>query len=419
MIIFIWFVVKKKEKHKKDAAKIIILTGCLGLIICISEEKQMCLTADGKLLRNKEGEETQIQDLQLDVDGILEDYKYTVEVDAQRLKGKKQKQLFIAAAKEAEEQFIAENISVDCINRQVSLPNHLQNGKISASWKFEPEGVIDEEGELWTEQIDQQGIAVTVMLYMSYYDETQMHSFGCHVFPKKVTPEEEILSSLQAYMQKEQQESKNQPYLKLPDSINGNILHWSIKKENTYRIIIMLGIIASIIVYVQQGIKEQKKEQKKKEQLLRQYPDMVSKLSLLLGAGMTFSGAWERIVLNYQRQIEQKRTKTVEIYEQMLLSYREMQDGIGEIQVYERFGERCGIPQYRKLAMLIVQNLRKGSSGLMQILEKEVTEAYAVRKNNAKKAGEEAGTKILLPMMLMLCIVMIIILVPAFLSFQM
>ena len=163
---------------------------------------------------------------------------------------------------------------------------------------------------------------------------------------------------------------------------------------------------------------EQRKEQERREQLLKQYPDMVSKISLLLGAGMTLSSAWERIVLNYQRKLEQQHTKPEEVYEQMLAAYREMQDGVGELKVYERFGERCNTPQYRKFSMLVTQNLRKGAAGLRQSLEKEVADAFALRKNLAKKAGEEAGTKILLPMMLMLCIVMVIILVPAFLTFQ-
>lgn len=133
---------------------------------------------------------------------------------------------------------------------------------------------------------------------------------------------------------------------------------------------------------------------------------------------MTLSGAWERIVLNYQRQKDMRQTDTLETYEEMLVSYREMQDGIGELTVYERFGERCGTPQHRKLSMLLVQNLRKGSDGLTQSLEKEVAEAFTIRKNHAKRAGEEAGTKILIPMLIMLCIVMVIILVPAFLTFQ-
>ena len=180
----------------------------------------------------------------------------------------------------------------------------------------------------------------------------------------------------------------------------------------------MIGLAAAAAVYIQEGMREKRKEEERREQLLKQYPDMVSKISLLLGSGMTLSAAWERIVLNYQRQLEQHQTGTAEAYEQMLLSYREMQDGVGELKVYERFGERCGTPQYRRLSMLIVQNLRKGSSGLRQMLEKEVADAFVLRKNLAKKAGEEAGTKILFPMMLMLCIVMVIILVPAFLTFR-
>ena len=258
-----------------------------------------------------------------------------------------------------------------------------------------------------------------VTLTMTYYDKAQIHSFGCQVYPKKLTNTEQLLADLEKYFEKEQEQSKNKEYLKLPMKMNGAILRWSQKAENTYHIILLTGLAAAAVVYVQQGLREQTQQQNRRDQLLRQYPDLVSKVSLLLGAGMTLSGAWERIVLNYQRQLERHQTQKLEVYEQMLLSYREMQDGVGELKVYERFGERCGTPQYRKLTMLIIQNLRKGSDGLTKTLEKEVAEAFALRKNQAKKAGEEAGTKILVPMVLMLCIVMIIILVPAFLTFQM
>ena len=39
------------------------------------------------------------------------------------------------------------------------------------------------------------------------------------------------------------------------------------------------------------------------------------------------------------------------------------------------------------------------------------------RKNLAKRLGEEAGTKLLLPMMLMLSIIMVLIIVPALVKF--
>lgn len=39
------------------------------------------------------------------------------------------------------------------------------------------------------------------------------------------------------------------------------------------------------------------------------------------------------------------------------------------------------------------------------------------RKNLAKRLGEEAGTKLLLPIMLMLSIIMVLIIVPALIKF--
>ncbi len=419
LLSLLWFYAKNQQKNKKDAAKVVALTGFLGLIICISESKDQRLIQDGKLLRNEAGDGSESQKLQLNADGILQNYDYMLEVEAQRLQGEALDQLFANAAKEAEEQFIGENLSLDCIDHAVLLPKNLQNGQIRARWRFDPENIIDTEGELWVEETCEEGILVMVSLTMTYFEEVREHSFGCFVYPKKLSQSERLLADLQSYFEEEQELSKNQHFLRLPLRIGNVRLHWSQKIENTYQFILTLGIVAAVVVYLQEGVKEQRKEQERKEQLLRQYPDMVSKMSLLLGAGMTLSGAWERIVLNYQHKLEHHQAQFEEVYEQMLLAYREMQDGVGELRVYEQFGERCGTPQYRKLSMLIIQNLRKGSAGLRQSLEKEAADAFSLRKNLAKRAGEEAGTKILLPMMFMLCIVMVIILVPAFLTFQM
>ena len=416
LLVLLWLYANKKEKNKKDAAKVLVLAGCLGLVICITEGNKSTLR-EGKLQRNEAGGSTKSQELQLDADGIVEDYHYMIEVEAQRVQGDALEQLFDAAAQEAEQAFLGENESLDCINRDVVLTKKLQDGQIHARWELDPKQVINAEGEL-KENVAKDGVLVMVSLTMRYYEEEREHTFGCYVYPKKLKPVEQLLADLKEYFEQEQEESKNKEFLTLPVQIGGTQLKWSQKTENTYQIILMLGLAAAAVVYIQEAMKEQRKEQARKEQLLKQYPDMVSKISLLLGAGMTLSSAWERIVLNYQHRLGQQQAAEEEVYEQMLVAYREMQDGVGELKVYERFGDRCGTPQYRKFSMLIVQNLRKGSSGLRLSLDKEVEDAFALRKNLAKKAGEEAGTKILFPMMLMLCIVMVIILVPAFLTFQ-
>ena len=54
----------------------------------------------------------------------------------------------------------------------------------------------------------------------------------------------------------------------------------------------------------------------------------------------------------------------------------------------------------------------------MKLLELEAIDAFEERKNMAKKYGEEAGTKMLFPMIVMLVVVMGIIMLPAVMAFS-
>lgn len=88
-----------------------------------------------------------------------------------------------------------------------------------------------------------------------------------------------------------------------------------------------------------------------------------------------------------------------------------------QVKAYERFGRRCRIPSYNKLSTMLSQNIRKGAANLPQLLKEEATEAFEERKHAARKTGEKAGTKLLVPMMLLLGITMVIIMVPALTSY--
>ena len=89
-----------------------------------------------------------------------------------------------------------------------------------------------------------------------------------------------------------------------------------------------------------------------------------------------------------------------------------------EAESYENFGRRCNVQVYVRFGALLSQNLRKGMKGLTQMLKLESIQAFEERKARAKKLGEEAGTKLLFPMFLMLAVVLIIVIVPAFMSLQ-
>ena len=61
--------------------------------------------------------------------------------------------------------------------------------------------------------------------------------------------------------------------------------------------------------------------------------------------------------------------------------------------------------------------MKRGGRGLMDMFEQEEAVALEERKNLAKRYGEEAGTKLLGPMILLLLVVMLMIMVPALWSF--
>ena len=70
-----------------------------------------------------------------------------------------------------------------------------------------------------------------------------------------------------------------------------------------------------------------------------------------------------------------------------------------------------------KFGALLEQNLKQGTTGLVLRLREEAEAAFEERKNLARRLSEEAETRLMLPMFMMLFMVLTVIMVPAFLSF--
>lgn len=143
-----------------------------------------------------------------------------------------------------------------------------------------------------------------------------------------------------------------------------------------------------------------KKEMDKKMTAWKyQYPDLIHKLVLYLGAGLSIRNAFYRLASQY---------------ETVRYANREMEAGVPESVAYEHFGKRTNLQSYVKLATLLNQNLKRGTNTLFMRLEEEALQSAQERIQNGKKLGEEAGTKLLLPMAMMLGIIMLMIMIPAF-----
>lgn len=153
-----------------------------------------------------------------------------------------------------------------------------------------------------------------------------------------------------------------------------------------------------------------KKIEERRTSIRLEFPEFVNKLTLLVNAGMTISKAWEKIVADNKKEGP--------LYDELVRASAEITAGKPENIAYEDFGKRCKIKEIMKFVSIIVLNLRKGGSEVVPTLRIQGTECWEMRKAEAKRLGEEATSKIMMPLMMMFIGVIIIVATPAILSFS-
>lgn len=140
------------------------------------------------------------------------------------------------------------------------------------------------------------------------------------------------------------------------------------------------------------------------------FPDFLNKLTLLVDAGLTVERSWEKIAC------ENKSSRP--LYEEIERVWLNIKGGKSQSEAYEDFARRCRAPEISKFISAILQNLRKGNDKLITILRVQASDCWEIRKNEAKKLGEEASSKLLFPMMIMFIAILIIVLTPAVLQLK-
>lgn len=408
---------KKWKAIYRKMGMIVLSAGLVSVLIFLVDNRESLLTdEDGNAVvkRNGYGEGERTEELRIQIGDKKE--KYTVTISEQQYTEEELQDVFAQSAEVLEQLVLGENKSLDEVRKDLNLVSTIQDTGIRVSWELDNYEVMDLQGVLKPENLTEEGTLVQLKALMVYGQEKTEHSFYVRLYPPKLTYAERLLKNLDAEIQRLDADTQTAEVMRLPDSVDGQPVRWMYLKNFRAAGMMLMGIVVSIFLYVSEKEKEKEEQKKRDAQMTLDYPQMISTFTLFLGAGMPARNVWYRIAETYERQRTEKGRR--EVYEEMVRTMHEMKGGANESECYERFGERCGLPIYRKFASLLSQNLRKGTKGLSLILKQEADEAFEERKCLAKKLGEEAGTKMLFPMFLMLAVVLIMIIVPAFLSIQ-
>ncbi len=147
---------------------------------------------------------------------------------------------------------------------------------------------------------------------------------------------------------------------------------------------------------------------KRREQIVLEFPEFANKLILLVNAGSTIPKAWEKIVAD--------SASTTPLFRELRACNAEIQAGKPEAVAYEEFGRRCKVKEVIKFVSVIILNLRKGGSEVIPTLRAQSDECWEARKAAARRLGEQASSKLLGPMAVMLLGIIMIVALPAILA---
>jgi len=142
----------------------------------------------------------------------------------------------------------------------------------------------------------------------------------------------------------------------------------------------------------------------RKFEMEKDFPDFLSKLILLMNAGLNVRQAMMRII--------SKSDSDSCLYRELRTAVTDMEAGLSESEAYTGFAERCKIKQITNFVSILQQNLKLGGAQMVFELRRMNTECWEMRKNIAKQLGETASSKLMIPLSIMLLAVILICVAP-------
>lgn len=389
---------------------ILVIAIFLGVVLAVQAKGNKVLNDAGEVVRGNYREETRTVEMECILPNGTKDF--TVEVGARTYDEEKIQELYREFSGNLSDYILGANSSLEEVAEDLNLYNSYREYPFAVEWESSNPGAVSSDGRV---ERGEQGTEVILTATISYAEWEWEKELEVKVVPLSLTEEEYVYRELEDLLQSSEQSSRTDEIWKLPESWQGQELQWKEKTSNNSIVVLVGGVMVALLVYLMADKDLHDSVEKRKQQMKRDYPDVVHKLTLYLGAGMTIRLSFQKLAEEYEAARKEGK-KEIPIYEEVVHICRELKAGVSEGAAYEHFGRRTGLQEYIRLCTLLTQNLKKGNSTLLQRLREEAEKASVERIRYSKRLGEEAVTKLLLPMVLMLLVVMLMIMIPAFSS---
>lgn len=405
----------QKELHReyyvrklKKSLLILLAGSLLAGLLALKAVGQQKLEQDRLLPRGTVTEEPQ----RVSVKALLGDgeEQFQVQVEPLRLGEKEAEECYLGFCAVLPGLIAGENPSLQEVSGDLNLQESYEGYPFMVDWRSDNVESVTSAGVV---SPGEEETEVALRAKISYGEWEWERQFMVHVLSGKLTAKQRQHKDLEKLLLAAEEDSRMEEYVLLPGSWEGIPIKWRREVEDNSLVLWVGALAVSVIVYILGDRDLHGEVEKQRESMKREYPDIVHKMALYIGAGMTLQGAFQKIVAEYEHK---KATENIRspAYEEMLYTCRELKSGVPEGNAYIHFGKRTGLQEYIRFSTLLAQNLQKGSNSLLSRLQEEAEQALAERIQMGRRLGEEASTKLLVPMVLMLLVVMVMVMLPAF-----
>ncbi len=391
-----------------------VLTGILAAgFLFFTESRNGKLLPDGRLERNEWGNGDYVYRLKAAFPGEkIPDETVEFIVKERVYTEKECEELAKKASEELESMILNGNKDLMHVTGDLLLPYSLPDLPFHFRWDVSDDKIMDRTGRLLCGELRNESFSVTVSCVMTYMESRYTWERMVTIVPENLSREEELSLKLNGEVTKVFSDTGSEKTVSLPGSVDGIRISWSEVRNFNGLIPLLAGIGGALLIGAAVDHDERRKKEKEAEALSELYASFTEKLKLYLMSGLTMRNAFFAIAKDYEKAEDRKYEL---LYQHLRTAINRFRNNVREETVYAEWGDACMGP-YKRLSFLLSVNLKQGSGRLLQMLDEEAKAALSERRERAKKKGAEAGVKLLFPMILMLIVVMMLIMLPAYLS---
>ena len=473
----ILYIIKKKYEQLITRIKLIkkrsiycIVGGIVFMALSMLINQDSIYIRPNEILRSSYGTQKTPYSIKIDAENLAKNMEFVVSVSPKKYTKEEADIKFDEKFEEIKIDILNNNNSYENINTKLSFKSDVGDG-IRASYAFEPkriaefydkydnrrkkratkselstiististatfsnasefkyyvdyQNVIDGSGNVNNENFKYNEFCtgyIVIQLSTDIKEKEGSYKSFKYMIPIRVTGKNmTILESFVVSMKKElinsDNETINEDTIKLPKVVNDHRIVYKENKNLSFLLMPLFGVLVAILLEAKDKEDEKEKEKRKIRLLEIDFSQIISKVLLYVSSGMTIRNSFIRLAENYQSTIKDKNLEPHKAYEELIVVKNKLCSGYSEINAYEDMAKNINLRIYTRFINIIIQSIKNGNKDLKSILNMEVQDALYERKQHAKKLGEEAATKLVLPLMMMLSVIMIVIMVPAFMG---